>query len=472
MKAFQHQIIGTNLIVKEPAFALLDEMGLGKTKQIIDAGQILFSQKVIDKVLVISPAAVRSVWFDSDLGELAKHLHTSCTVIEFHDQIRRWGKDGLKWVITNYEYVRINAHLEVLLKFCDKKTMLVIDESSAIKSHKTLQTKACIKIRRMCGRVVLLNGTPITLNPGDMFSQCYVMDPKILDCETYYHFRSRYAIMGGWRYKQIVQWRNLDEMQRRIKPYAIRRLKSECLDLPPKLDSIVFTVPLSLKTWNIYKEMKNEMIAWLDEQTVSVARQAVVKVMRLAQITCGFLGGLEEGTREIGQEKLQFFMKWLNEQLELDPNLKLLVWCRFRAELSRLRDMSVFANHGIKLGTIRGGQKVSERAEAVRLLDPRTVPDGPVVVIGSPQAGGLGLNLTAAHTVFYMSNDHSLKSRLQSADRVHRPGQTYPVSYFDLEATGPKGEKTVDHLILKALQKKEELAQWTIQAWVRALEEE
>ena len=52
------------------------------------------------------------------------------------------------------------------------------------------------------------------------------------------------------------------------------------------------------------------------------------------------------------------------------------------------------------------------------------------------KAGGLGLNLTAAHIVLRLSNDYSLRIRLQSDDRVHRPGQTSPVSYFDRDGAG------------------------------------
>jgi ATP-dependent DNA helicase len=84
----------------------------------------------------------------------------------------------------------------------------------------------------------------------------------------------------------------------------------------------------------------------------------------------------------------------------------------------------------------------------------------------------MGLNLTAAHTVIYLSNDFSLKTRLQSEDRVHRPGQIYPVSYFDMIATGPQGQKTIDHLVAKSLMNKEAIADLTTSAWISALTED
>lgn len=81
----------------------------------------------------------------------------------------------------------------------------------------------------------------------------------------------------------------------------------------------------------------------------------------------------------------------------------------------------------------------------------------------------MGLNLTAAHTVVYLSNDYSLKTRLQSEDRVHRPGQRNVVSYFDVIAVGPNGQRTIDAAIVKALRDKNDLASWTTGAWVAAL---
>lgn len=490
---YAHQVMGVEALIKwnEPekgrvypgCFALFDEMGAGKTKQVIDAAQVLFQEDTIDTAIIIAPAPVRDVWFDEELGELAKHLWlaTEGQIVEYHAKLRSWQHgpkpEGryLKFIITNYDYIRREEHRAVLLRVCSPRVILVLDESSAIKNYKAQQTKACIELRKACGWVWLLNGTPIANSPEDMFSQGRIMDPRILDCKTYYHFRARYAVMGGWQQKQIVNWVNLDDMQRRFAPYVLRRLKSQCLDLPEKLSSVAITATLSEAIWKVYKEMRDEMVAWLSETTVSVAPQAIVKALRLSQLTSGFLGGIEESEgsapaaiQELGREKLDVFLEWYRDRLREDPNLKLLVWCRFRAELDRLAKS---IPTGIAVGRIWGGQKHEERDEALRLLDPRTTPPGPVVVVGTPASGSMGLNLTAAHTVVYLSNDYSLKTRLQSEDRVHRPGQRNVVSYFDVIAVGPKGQKTIDATIVKALRDKNDLASWTTAAWVAALRE-
>jgi SNF2 family DNA or RNA helicase len=489
-------------------------MGAGKTKQVIDAAMLLFIDGLIDQVIVVAPAAVRAVWFDPELGELAKHLWSDvpCTIEEYHARTRYWawglGPVPLRWIITNYDFIRSEERLKTLVARATPKTLLVLDESSAIKSGSALQTKACFVLRKKCGRVVLLNGTPIANNPEDLMTQGNIMDPKILDCKYKTHFRTRYAIMGGFsvhgRPVQIIGWKNIPELQARFAPYILRRLKKDCLDLPAKLESVTLSPQMTPKTWSIYKEMREEMVVWLQKSPdgiVSQATQAMTKAMRLAQICSGFLGGVEdamgeetvdegsnplglpfldeapapkkvlEPVQEIGREKLDLFLSWLDLRLEEDPNLKLLVWCRFRPELERaFRELS--KDTRLSLGKIWGGQSRDERQDALRLLDPRTAPKGPVVVLGTPATGSMGLNLTASHTVIYLSNDYSLKTRLQSEDRVHRPGQTEPVSYFDVVATGPNGQRTIDHAIVKALRSKEDLANMTTSAWIHALGEE
>ena len=484
MPPFRHQAIGVQHLVEKPFFFLADEMGAGKTKQTIDAAQVLFHKNLIDRVLVITPASVRSVWYEPELGQLKLHLwsDTPSIVEEFHIKYRRWyngpkASRVLIWTITNYDYVRDKDRQGLLLeKVCSPRTLLVLDESSAIKNYRAKQTKSCMKLRKKCGRIILLNGTPISHSPEDMYSQGEIMSPEILQCPTFTWFRSRYAVMGGWQGKQIVKWINLADLQRRFAPYVLRRLKSECLDLPPKLEPVTITATLSPTTWSIYKEMRDELVAWLNDHDVSVAAQAIVKSLRLAQITSGFLGGIEGGetisSRVIDSEKLDAFLNWFAEQYFIDPEIKLLLWCRFRLDLQRIHSELQNRYPRLALGRILGDQNKHEREEALRLLDPRTMPSGPVVVIGTPQSGSMGLNLAGAHIVVYFSNDYSLKTRLQSEDRVHRPGQVYPVSYFDIVATGPQGQKTIDHQIIKALRKKEEMAEWTTSAWIQALSEE
>jgi SNF2 family DNA or RNA helicase len=535
MKPYDHQLVGIQALVDRPIFALFDEPGAGKTKQVIDPAQVLFFENVIDTVIVLCPASVRTVWTDPELGELRKHLweHTPTTVTEYHQKLTRWrhGPDAgqrLNFVITNFDFIRKPGRsgsrrwvpgekLQRLLGIANRRTWLVIDESSAVKSYKALQTKACRALREKCGRVTLLNGTPIENSPGDLFSQAFMMDPNILNCPTWLHFRSRYAIVTAHErgFEQIVSWHNLDDLRERLQPFVLRRLKKDCLDLPPKLPVVALTVPLDRKTWQLYKQMRDELVAWLTEQSVSISAQAGVKIMRLAQLCSGFIGGVVdldndetelpaavaqdgrpdwlpfarysdakssqiatselraiEGIAQVGREKIDHLLSWLEARLEIEPNVKVIVWCRFRVELYRLK-AELEKQGKFHVAAIHGAQKKEDRTVALRLLHPESSPkDEPVVVLGTLGTGARGLNLTASHTVIYLSNDFRYGTYVQSEERVHRPGQVSPVEYYDVVATGPDGQRTVDHILLDARQRKENLATWTTSAWVTELVKE
>jgi SNF2 family DNA or RNA helicase len=321
-----------------------------------------------------------------------------------------------------------------------------------------------------------------------------IMDARIFGVKTWYHFRARYGVLGGFQNKQIIGWRNLDDLQRRVKPYVLRRLTTDSLELPKKYDPVRIEVPLEAKTWRAYREMRDEMVAWLSSDLMVTAPAAGVKVIRLAQMTSGFVGGVEdlpenlaieteddlvttkpnnEGVIEIGTEKHYAFLQWLKERMDrYEWNHKILVWSRFRSEVKRLHFAVGSLYPTIHRGLILGGQHRNDRRDALRLLDPRTSPKGPVVVIGTPASGSMGLNCTAAWTMVYLSNDFNLKTRIQSMARTHRAGQTHDCEYYDFVATGPNGQKTIDHQILKALDSKSNLASWTAAAWRTALMEE
>jgi hypothetical protein len=255
--------------------------------------------------------------------------------------------------------------------------------------------------------------------------------------------------------------------------------------------------------------------------------QASIKVLRLAQITGGFLGGIGDfeipemdmgekpewmkdgntinlpgsfldglelkpeglealqeqeewaqqvniaSTQEIGREKLDILLWFLEKQLYDDPNFRTVAWVRFRAELSRMLKEVSEKFPQFRMGAIHGGQKRDERAATMALLHPDTTPPtGPIFVGGTYGTGSFGLNFTAANTSINVSFDYSLGKYLQSRDRVYGPGQTKPVAYFDILAVGPKGQKTIDHVILKARKESEEIANWTTEKWVKALKEE
>ena len=494
---FRHQKSGIQFLLKHPNAAIFDEMGLGKTRLVVEAANTLFQKGDIRAVLVVCPDAVKINWGDPELGELSQNnkYENEVMVISSRDPIDRvesrlagvGGHTPLFWLIVNYELIRSLRWFNVIKYFLLEqrgKVLMVCDESSRIKSHKARQTKACWALgqNRKVTRRVLLNGTPVTHSPLDLYSQMRFLNPLFLPYKNFYHFRADFAILGGYLNKQVIAWQNLEKLQDLTNPLVLRRTKQECLDLPEKLFS-QFSIPLSLKSWKIYKELRDEAVAEMTalmgagREIFSTASNALVRLLRLTQVTGGNLGVEHEDGSELiylGNEKEKFLVNWVLDALENQPDLRLIVWCRFRRERECLRKafevIQVF-NKNFELFQIYGGQKPTYRHEA---LDAFSLPrkPGAAILLGQPAAGGLGVNLTAADTVFYFSNDYNLATRLQSEDRCHRIGQRNPVTYMDLIATGPDGQRTIDHIVLKALRKKQDLAVWTASRWKEKLTED
>lgn len=489
---FEHQKAGVEALLRNRAFALFDQVGAGKSKQVVDAACFLYGAQNhaarIEAVVVVAPASVRSVWADPDpvLGEVAKHAwpDVPIRITEYSAKATKKGlpvldDKHLNVVVTNYELLRREERLNFLLVFAKlHKTMLVLDESWMIQNPRAHQTKAMRKLTETCTRVVLLNGTPG--DPKAVYSQFWVMDPKILGFKNEFAFRNAHAVMGGYMNKKIVDWQHMEEFQAKVAPYALRRLTHECVDLPP-VSYTQIDARLTPTTWTHYVAMRDELVTWLSQNEVCTAEQAGVRVMRLAQITNGFLGGVREtelnlltdditvpasSLREIGREKLDALLEWLGQHPPEGD--KAVVWGRFRPEIERTARVLQEAYPQSQVRKLYGGQSQEERNEIKQLLAPGGNPAASIVV-GSPQAGGSGLNFAASSVAIYLSNGFSLKDRLQSEGRLDRPGQTRPVVVLDIVACGPNNERTLDHLIVAALRRKEDLSNLTASAWRNAL---
>jgi len=538
---FKHQYIDTQTVVDRPWFFIASEMRTGKTKIAIDAAQFLYDRGIIDRVIVIAPEPVRSVWVgptaDALGGELLEHLwlKTPALVTEFHSDVHQWrvGPDALpdnqtkplRWIVTNYEFMRPyrpkNAKkkneeiLKTLLKYCGPKTMLVLDESGAITNHDSETFDACLTLRQKCGRVLLMNGTPMD-TPIHMFSQGNMLHQSVLECKFITHFKSRYAVQEpvvsartqkpvltpyGKAVMKIVAWKNIDDLQARFKPFTVRRLQIDCDDMPVKLKPVTLTATLGSAAWNAYRKMRDDMVYELENGLASISQQAITKFMRLSQITGGFIGGIEdtgldpvcpncdgsgcedcEGSgigaaqpvsrvQELGREKLDVLLWLIESKLAQDPNLKMVVWSRFMPETLRIVFEATKKFPTMIVAGMHGGQSKKDRAHAKAILDPRTAPAGPVLVCGTLGTGSFGLDMSASHTSVNYSYDHSLRKFLQSGDRVYGPRQTSPVEYYDIVAVGPKGQKTYDAVIVQARRDKEQIANWTQEAWVARLSE-
>ena len=264
------------------------------------------------------------------------------------------------------------------------------------------------------------------------------LDPYILGYESFYSFRARYCIMGGFEQRQIVGYDNVSELVKSVEGHSYRVLKKDCLDLPDKIYQRVY-IDLTDEQRRLYNAMRDEYMAEYQDEVID-APEAITRLLRLQQITCGWF----PQDTPIQIDKVNPRIKLLKDILS-DIDGKAIIWARFRADLRAIEDTL-----GDLCVAYHGGVSTDARTHAVDAFQ-----NNPKILyfVGQPQSGGIGLTLTAATYAIYYSNSFDLETRLQSEDRCHRIGTKSNVTYIDIEAT-----KTVDGKIIKALRNKKNLA--------------
>lgn len=477
---YDHQKLGAKFLCDRKAAGLFWSMGTGKTRTALAAAQVLFDKDRIERVMILCPAAVQYSW---------------------HEELTKVGEEyEPHTLIVSYGLLPRAAHVDRLIDYCKAaRTLLILDESSFVKNRTAKTSKGAMKLSQAAEYCWLLTGTPITNSPIDLYSQGAIMEARtscwdvtrgkrfiskrkgpMSDVSGFYHFRSLYFTMGGYKAKiPFVNKKALPDLQKRFAPYVSVVKKDDCLDLPEK-SYIVREVALAEDTWKIYEQLREDALLCLPDAERKPEPNAAVRIMRLCQLTSGHVGQVFSETREddllvmqnqstdVSCEKL----KWLVEEIvdgELSNEDALIVWCRWTRERERLRAMlcaEKWRERTPMICQIYGGQTPEQRDWSIRSF---TTGEGRKIMLAQPHAGGYGLNLTNAKCAVYLSNDFSATARAQSEDRCHRIGQKWPVTYLDVLATGPDGEKTIDHYIAQRLRDKKDLAELTCSEWRHAL---
>ena len=163
---------------------------------------------------------------------------------------------ALKVAVINYESTWREGIIEALMDW--KPDMVIADESQRIKTHDAQQSKAMHRLGDVAKYKLILSGTPVQNNAIDIFSQYRFLDPTVFGM-NYYAFRGRYAIMGGFSNRQIVGYKDLDELIRKEHSIAYRVTKEEALDLPEQT-FITRNIRMDTKDKNLYDQIRKKQL--------------------------------------------------------------------------------------------------------------------------------------------------------------------------------------------------------------------
>ena len=458
-KPFAHQLKALEMSWDKKVFAYFMEMGVGKSKVLIDNISMLYDKGHINGVLIVAPKGVYKNWYSSEIPtHMADHVEKKMVLWEANitkskqkelDILFKTDED-LHILIMNVEAFSTKKGTLFAKKFLScHKTLMAIDESTTIKSPTAARTKSIIDLGKDVKYKRILTGSPVTKSPLDLFTQCFFLDAWLLEQQSYYSFKTRYAItrkinVGARSVEIVVGYRNLGELSDRLKSFSYRVLKDDCLDLPEKT-FMKRIIKLSEEQQKVYNQMKQLALAELNGKLVTTA-SVLTQLMRLHQITCGHFKSDDGSVQILKNERIDELLNILNE-----VEGKAIIWAHYRHDIEVIVDNIKKEYGDNSVMTYYGDTSTEDRQKAITKIQD---PNSPVrFLVGTPQTGGYGITLTGASTMIYYSNGYDLEKRQQSEARIDRIGQTKNMTYIDIIA-----EDTVDEKIVTALRKKVDIA--------------
>lgn len=389
-----------------------------------------------------------------------------------HNQLldARFAQDANVYVV-NPENLRNDVKEKRVIALCKrllkegKQIMLVIDESSKLKSRTSRTYLSLKKIRAHCARCVIMTGTPSPNGIQDLWAQFSVLDggktlqPNFVD---YRHDTCREVVLKNvtWQDKSgtthnATKWQPKPGMpmqvHRMIEPRSIRFRTEDCIDLPPRR-FIVRDVEMSPEQLAVYQGMEDTLFVEFEGAPVT-ARVAAAKMIKLREVTGGFVIDDNGVAHAIGKDAPKMLeLDLLLEQCIADklgdtgPPSKGIIWAQYQWECKAL--VQRYRKYGAR--ALFGGISSSNKDDAIRRF--KSDPDCRLLVC-HPASVGHGLTLTSANHVFYYSLSHNFEEFYQSYRRNSRPGQLRAMTYWFLICPG-----TIDEELLDANRSKKNLS--------------
>ena len=473
-KPFKHQETALIRLQGKRNYALLMEQGTGKSwSTLADAERCFISDK-IDSLIVLAPKGVHTNWIKREISEHLeidsisvywKKLTTKKAQKEFETLFDTTNsKPKLRVFTINYDALRTKDGFDAVSKLMNTfRVMLVADESSRIKNPAAQVTKQAIKLSKVATARRILNGTPITKDPADLFSQFEFLNIP-LGTTSYRAFVSEYVVLidpdsarmanmmrargipdaVGRRAPQIPErdkngqkiFKNLDKLRKLIEPHSYRVTQKECLDLPEQIFTNVY-FDLDSKQRAIYDHMKEELHYCDDHSDVSF--EAISARSKLRQITSGFVKIQDRMVYMDKNPRLDAIKDYIEEVVEDRP---FIVWCLFLDEVKAIKQF--LESSEISCATYIGENSNEERDATITGFQ-----SGKIQCIIANSAAASGITLTRAWYNLYYSSNEDAWVRWQSLFRSYRIGLDHPVVNVDFIASDTLDEKTVLNLQTK-----------------------
>ncbi|KAL5533979.1 hypothetical protein ACEPAG_439 [Sanghuangporus baumii] len=453
---------------------LADEMGLGKTVQIITFLGLLHARMGAFPSLVIVPNSTITNWV-REFARWAPELRVvpfygeqkSREIIkqyELEHPVITSGTTGAKYhiLVTTYEAVSKAKDFNAVFKKNPRWEVLVVDEGQRLKSDSSLLFRKLNELNS--GHRIIMTGTPLNNNIRELFNLMNFLDPdKWNDLEA---LTKEFEELDEERVK---------ELHERLRPYFLRRVKAEVLDLPAK-NEVIVPVSMAPLQKEIYKSILSKNLAVLSslrgiastKLNKSAAKASNLKNMLMQLRKClqhPYL--VADDIEPKGLSPIEAHLKLIDASGKLRllkmllPKLKarghrVLLFSQFVIGLNIIEDF--LQGEGYRFLRLDGNTKQADRQKD---MDEFNKEDSDIFIyILSTRAGGVGINLWSADTVIIFDPDFNPHQDLQAIARAHRYGQKKTCLVFKLMTKNSAEEKIIqtgkkklvlDHLIVQKM---------------------
>lgn len=426
-----YQRYAAQFILDHPAAAVFLDCGLGKTVITLTAiRELLHDSFTVRRVLIIAPLRVaRDTWpaeirkWDhlSDLtyavavGNTAKRL----AALRQKAEITIINRENVDWLVKNNTF---------------DFDMIIIDELSAFKSHRTRRFKALMKVRPMVSRIVGLTGTPSSNGLMDLWAEFRLLDMGKRLGRFLTHYRERYFLPDKRNAQMVFTYKPRpgaeEKIYEAIGDITISMKSGDYLELPKCLTNVV-RVEMNERERRIYERLKKDMAAEIAGKEIDAMNAAALSG-KLLQMAAGAVYDGEGQAVRLHDRKLDA----LEDLVESANGRPVLIAYWFRHDLERIRKR------------FPGARELRQEADIADW-------NAGKISIGliHPASAGHGLNLQdGGSMLIWFSLTWSLELNQQTNARLWRQGQKHTVTIHYLVM-----KDSIDESVMAALTRKDKV---------------
>jgi len=443
----EHQRRAVELAMNTDRHLFAYDTGVGKTF----IGIEIIKFKAVKTLVVCPLSIITPAWFE-DLDKFAPEIRKANLWKQKRRQLRFYRQEMMKSQVCIVNFEAFKSQLQYIEEGGFK--MVLIDESSKIKNYKSQITKDITKYCDNIEFVYLFSGTPAPNSELEYFPQTRIINP-LIHGKSYFRHRNKFFVNPGLGFKWFLSGdRRIEFLDGLSKVMTVVK-KEDVLDLPPRTFN-KREVILSPKEKKAYKEMATQLVAEIEDEEIT-AYNAAVKIMKLRQVTAGFMFNEDGVPMFLGTSKLKELLSLLEE---IGAN-QVIIWTQFQYEAFQIMDaLAPHQRMALKRGFKDYEQSLHENpvcglcngtvSQDLKDLQVRLFKEGKFqYMIAHPKSLGHGVTLTNTSYAIYNSLSYSSEEHKQSQDRIYRKGQYNACTYYYLLAPG-----TIDPVIYSALRGK------------------